>query len=323
MDRRAFMGALAGVFAPLLAEAQPARKVPVVGVLATSTLPGGQSYEDLRKGLSSLGYVDGRTMVLQYRSAAGKVDALPRLAAELIGLKVDVLYAIGPPAVGVARDATTTMPIVAMDLETDPIEAGWVTSLSRPGGNITGLFLDLPSLTGKWLQLLREAAPAVRRVGLLWDSTSGSSQLAAAKAAAQRLGIDLQILEVHGPADFAEALRAGMKSGATAVAMLSSPIVSNASGQLADITMKGRLPAISPFRSFPDAGGLMSYGPSLPDFFRRGAVYVDKILKGAKPANLPIEQPTKFESVINLRTAKALGLTIPQSLLLRADEVIQ
>jgi putative ABC transport system substrate-binding protein len=208
-------------------------------------------------------------------------------------------------------------------LETDPVQAGWAQSLARPGGNITGLFLNLSILTGKWLELLRTAVPAIRRVGLLWDSTTGSAQLTAMKAAAQQFEIELQVLEIRNTGELDAALRAAVSGDSKAMAMLSSPIVRNSSKEIADFTVKNRLPAISAFRPFADFGGLMSYGPDLEEFFRRCATYVDKILKGAKPGDLPIEQPRKFELVINMKTAKALGLTIPQSLLLRADEVIQ
>lgn len=325
MDRRAFIATVTGglLAAPHIAGAQPARQVPVVGVLATAATPQGASLRVLVQGLRDLGYIDGKTIAIEIRSAGGNPDALPRLAAELVQLKVDVLYAIGPAAVRAARNATPVLPIVALDLETDPVQAGWVRSLARPGGNLTGLFLNFPGLTGKWLELLREAAPGIRRVGLLWDSTTGSAQVDAAKAAAQRFAIDLQVMEVRSSDDFDAALRAGLSAGSRAIVLLSSPLISSGSRQIADFVVKSRLPAISPFRRFADAGGLMAYGPNLQEFYRRSATYADKILKGAKPGDLPIEQPTTFELVINQKTAKALGLTIPQSILLRADEVIQ
>jgi putative ABC transport system substrate-binding protein len=210
-----------------------------------------------------------------------------------------------------------------LDLESDPVENGWVRSLARPAGNITGLFLDFPDLAGKWLELLLAAAPGRNRVGVLWDSTTGSAQLAAARSAAQRFKIDLQVLEIRHSDDIEGALRRGMGAGSTALVALSSPLVSGSSKSIAEFATQNRLPAISAFREFAESGGVLSYGPNLREFYLRAAFFVDKILRGAKAADLPIEQPTKFELLINLKTAKALGLTIPQSLLLRADEVIQ
>jgi putative tryptophan/tyrosine transport system substrate-binding protein len=324
IDRRTFIATVAGgLFAALrIAEAQQVQKPPVVGVLITDA-KNNISLPILIEGLRDLGYADGKTIALEIRSAGGKPDALPALAVELVQRKVDVLYATGPASIRAARDATVVVPIVALDLESDPVQAGWVRSLTRPGGNLTGLFLDFAGLAGKWLQLFREAVPGLRRVGLLWDSTTGSAQLAAAKAAAEGLAIDLQVLEVRSADDFDPALRAGVSAGARAVVLLSSPLISTGSRQIADFVVKNHLPAISPFRRFAEAGGLMSYGPNFDDFRLRAASYVDKILKGAKPADLPVEQPTKFELVLNLKTAKALGLTMPQSILIRADEVVQ
>jgi putative tryptophan/tyrosine transport system substrate-binding protein len=311
--------ALSLVGASLSVEAQ---KPPVVGVLITDAR-NNISLPILVEGLRDLGYVDGKNIALEIRSADGKPDALPALAAELVQRKVDVLYATGPAAIRAARDTTTVIPIVALDLESDPVQAGWARNIARPGGNITGLFLDLADLAGKWVQLLREAAPGIRRVGLVWDSTTGPAQLIAAKAAAQRFAIELQVMEVRSGDDLDAAFRGGASAGSRAVVFLSSPLISTGSRQLAEFVVKNRLPAISPFRRFADAGGLMSYGPDFDDFRRRAASYVDRILKGAKPGDLPIERPAKYELVINSKTAKALGLTVPPYLLLRADEVIQ
>jgi putative ABC transport system substrate-binding protein len=324
MDRRTFIIGVAYVFvgSPHAARAQEARRLPVVGVLATTSTPQSASMVTFQQGLRNLGYVDGENIVVQLRSALGKPEVLPVIAAEIVHLKPDVLYAVGPAAVRAARDATATIPIVALDFETDPVQSGWVSSFARPGGNVTGLFVDLPGLAGKWLELLSQAVPGVRRVGLLWDSTAGPSQLVAAKAAAQGFAIDVQVLEVRTSDDLDVAFKAAASGSSKAIVMLSSPIVEFNSRHIAELTTKHRLPAISMFRLFTDSGGLMSYGPNLAEFRLRAAGYVDKILKGAKPADLPIEQPTKFEFVINLKTAKALELTIPQSLLLRADEVI-
>jgi ABC-type uncharacterized transport system substrate-binding protein len=219
--------------------------------------------------------------------------------------------------------ASRTIPIVGTDLESDPVESGYVASFARPGGNITGLFLDLPDLTGKWLQLVREVAPATRRVVVLWDSTTSPHQLRALKVAAQAAGIELYVLEVRSPAEYGDALNTAMRGRPHALIQLSSPLIRQASQRVAEFTVKNRLPAISMFREFPEGGGLMAYGPDLLVFFRHAAIYVDKILRGAKPADLPVVQPTKYEFVVNLRTAKALGFKISQPLLLRADQVIE
>ena len=327
MDRRTFIG---GVVFNILAgssivDAQQPRKMPVVGIMITTALTTGmnaQTIAALRAGLRELGYVEGQNIVLELRSAGGKPEALGGLAEELVRLNATILCAFGPAAVRAAVAATRTIPIVALDLETDPVQAGWAKSLAHPGGNVTGLFLDLSALTGKWLELLRAVLPALRRFALLWDSTTGAAQLNAMKATAREIRIDVDVLEIRNTDEVDAALRAAVTSGSKALVMLSSPIVRNSSKQIAEFTMKNRLPAISPFRPFVDFGGLMSYGPDLEDFFRRCATYVDKILKGASPGDLPIEQPLKFQLVVNLRTSKALGITIPQSLLLRADEVI-
>ena len=322
MDRRTFLGAAAGslLAAPLTATAQQPHKVPIVGFLASG---GGESLPQFRDTMRDLGYVEGQSFVLESRSAEGRPVALRNLAAELVRLNVDVLYVTGPPAARAARDATSIIPIVVLDLESDPVASGLVRSLGRPGGNVTGLFLDLPSLAGKWLGLLRETVSGPLRVGLMWDSTTGTGQLNAASAAARQLDVDLQILEFRSIDDYEAALRSGVNAGVTAIVMLSSPIVSTNANRFAALTVRNRLPAIAPFRAFADGGGLMSYGPDLLVFRRIAAAYVDKILKGAKPADLPVQQPAKFEFIINLKSAKVLGISVPQSVLLRADEVIR
>ena len=322
--RRTFCGACIGglLAGPRIALAQQAGRIPVVGVLITDSTFG-LTLPALINGLREIGYVDGKNIVVEIRSAGGKPEAFPGHAAELVQRKVDVLFAIGPAAVRASREASSTVPIVAVDLESDPVQAGWVSSLARPGGNLTGFFLNLPSLAGKWLELLREAAPGSRRVGVLWDGATGSVQLSALKVAAQRLAVDLYVMEFHSDSDLDAALGGGLNAGVRSIVALSSPNVSLGSKQLAVFATKNRLPAISPFPRFAQAGGLLSYGPDQQDFFRRAALYVDKIIKGARPGDLPIEQPTRFTLVINLKTAKTLGLAIPQSLLLRADEMIQ
>ena len=327
ISRRAFLGSLAGslLAAPLAAEGQQAaQSVPVVGVL-NSGVSRSASVEALRRNLRQMGYVEGQTIALEVRFAGGRSEVLPALAVELTQRKVDVLVAIGPTALKAASVATNDIPIVTIDLESDPVQSGFVRTFARPGGNVTGLFLDLPSLTGKWLELIKEVAPAIRRVAVVWDTATGPWQLAATKAAAQRIGMDLQVLETTGPADLNEALEAAVKGGSRALVQLSSPLLNlrESEARVAKFAVKHRLPTTSMFRSFAMAGGLLAYGPDRQEYDQRLASYVDRILKGAKPADLPIEQPTKFELVINLKTAKALGLTIPPSLLGRADEVIQ
>lgn len=311
-----------GVATPLVAHAQQGQRLPVVGALITDAR-NNISLAILVDGLRELGYVDGKNIILDVRSAGGRPETLPARAAELVQRHADILYATGPAAIIAARDATATIPIVALDLESDPVRAGWARSIARPGGNITGLFLDLGDLAGKWLQLLREAAPGTRRAGVVWDATTGPGQLTAATVAAQGLGIELHVMEVRNAEDLAPALEGGVSAGSRAIVLLSSPLISVGSPQIAEFTVKHRLPAISPFRRFANAGGLMSYGPDFDNFRRGAAGYVDRILKGAKAGDLPIERPTKYELVINSRSAKTLNLRLPQSLLLRADEVIR
>jgi putative ABC transport system substrate-binding protein len=325
MDRRVFIvGAAGGLLAwPLVAAAQPG-KVPVVGVL-NPIGPRGDIPDNARQGLRDLGYVDGKNIAFEVRFAGGNPETFPGLAADLVHRKVDVLLAIGPAALRAARDATSVIPIVAVDLESDPIQAGFARSLAQPGGNITGLFLDQASLVGKWLELISEAVPGTRRIAVLVDTATGPWQLASIKRAAEKLRIELQVLEVRNSAELDQALGAAVKGGSHALITLSSPLFEGVPGgkQIAEFTMEHRLPAISFSKRFAVYGGLMAYGPNRSEYTNRSHIYIDKILKGAKPGDLPIEQPTKFELVINLKTAKALGRTIPQSLLLRADEVIR
>jgi putative ABC transport system substrate-binding protein len=325
MERRAFLAllGLGTIASSPAARAQQTGKVPVVGVLNLSLGPRSLMVDTIRKGLRELGYVEGRTITLDVRLAGGKSEAFPSLAADLVRQKVDVLVAIGPAALKAARDATDMTPIVVVDLETDPVASGYTRSLSRPGGNVTGLFLDQPGLTGKWLELIGEAAPRTRRVAVLMDRTTGPWQLVAIKAAAEKLKIDLQVLEVGSSGGLDDALGAGVKGGSRALVQLSSPLFdSPLAKQIADFSVKNRLPGISMFRRFAEAGGLMSYGPQR-DYYERVVVYIDKVLKGAKPADLPIEQPTKFDFIVNLKTAKAIGLALPPSLVARADQVIE
>ncbi|MFO1325142.1 MAG: ABC transporter substrate-binding protein [Burkholderiales bacterium] len=323
-SRRNFLGALAGsaLTWPSVAESQSAAKVPVLGVLVTD-LSRNISTSILLQGLRDIGYVDGSNIVIAIRSAEGMPALLPARAAELVNLKPDVIYATGPAAIRAAWEATRSIPIVALDLESNPVSAGWARSFARPGGNLTGLFLDHPGIATKWLELIKAVAPASRRVGLVWDPGTGPAQLMAAQAVAPKFAFETTVIEIRSKDELETSLAAGVKAGARALVMLSSPLVSTSAPELAGFAAKNRVPMISPFRRFAEAGGLMAYGPDFDDFRRRSASYIDKILKGAKPGNLPIEQPTKFEFVINLKTAKALGLTIPASVLAAANELIQ
>ena len=307
------------------APAQQAKKVHRIGFLTAASLSAVSArIEALRQGLRELGYVEGKNIAIEYRFADGKLDRVPRLAAELMRLRMDIIVTGGPIPTRAAKEATATIPIV-MAQDPDPVRNGFVASLARPGGNITGLATLYPEISGKRLELLKEIVPRLSRVAVLGDSTEpGNAQaLKEAELAARALGVQLQYLDVRGPKDIETAFRATSKKRAEAVLELPSAVFLSQQPQVADLLMKNRLPAIFPSEQYVEAGGLMSYGISILDLFRRAATYVDKILKGAKPADLPVEQPTKFELVINLKTAKQLGLTIPQSVLYRADRVIK
>jgi len=329
ISRRTFIGGLAAgiVATPLAAEAQQAAKIARIGYLATNLAGNPHGREAVRQGLRDLGYVEGRNVVIEYRDAEGKLERLPTLAAELIALKVDVIVAGSTAAALAAKQATRTLPIV-LTAAPDPVTDGLVTSLARPGGNVTGLSSLAPELVGKGLELLTQAVPGVGRVAVLWQpgglgERTERDMLKAADVAARALGVRLQVVEARGPADFNRAFSDMTRARAGALTVLTSSVLFGERRRLVDLAAKNRLPAVYPWREAVDAGGLMSYGANTADLFRRAATYVDKILKGAKPADLPVEQPTKFELVINLRAAKALGLTIPPSVLGRADEIIQ
>ena len=305
-----------------LAEAQQPAKV---GYLSGNS-PSGISArsEAFRQGLRELGYVEGKNIVIEYRYAEGKLDLLPALAAELVRLKVDVIVTAGPAATRPAREATSTIPIV-MGFDNDPIGNGFVSSLARPGGNITGLSSLAPEISGKQVELLKEIVPRLSRVAVLGNSTTpGNAQaLKEIELAAGALKVQLQYLGVLATKDIETAFRAASKGRAGAVLVLPSPLATRQRAQIAGLAAKSRLPAIYPQSDYMDAGGLMFYGPRLTDLFRRAATYVDKILKGGKPADIPVEQPMKFEFVINLKTAKQINLTIPPNVLARADKVIK
>jgi putative ABC transport system substrate-binding protein len=329
VDRRRFLlTSLAGALAaPLAPEAQQAARVARIGYLAANLAASPHMREAFLQGLRDLGYVEGGNVVIEYRSAEGKLERLPALAAELIALKVDVILAGGTPQTLAAKQATKTIPIV-FAAAADAVGSGIIPSLARPGGNVTGLSFLAPELVGKCLELLKQAVPGVSRVAVLWHpgalgERTEKDMLKEAEVAARALGVRLQFVEARGPADFDRAFSEMTRARASALTLLTSTMFISERRRLVDLAAKNRLPAVYPWREGVDAGGLMSYGPDFADLFRRAATYVDKILKGAKPGDLPIEQPTKFEFVINLKTAKALSLTIPPSLLLRADQVIE
>ena len=307
------------------AKAQQSKKIPLIGFLAASSAPVARTrIEALRHGLRGLGYVEGKDIVIEYRFAEGKPNQLPHYAAELVRLKVDIIITLGPMDTRAARDATKTIPIV-MGQDSDPVGSGVVASLARPGGNITGLSSLYPEITGKQLELLKEIVPTLSRVAVLGDSTEPGNAvlLKEMELAAGALKVQLKYLELRDPTDIETAFSAIKKDRADAVIVLRNPIASTRRKQIVDLAAKSRLPAIYVQPEWVEAGGLMSYAPDLRDNWRRAAIYVDKILKGAKPADLPVEQPTKFELIINLKTAKQIGITIPPNVLARADRVIR
>ena len=330
MDRRRFLlTSLAGAIAtPLVAEAQQAVKIARIGYLSPSPAAANPHLpKAFRQGLRDLGYVEGRNVVIEYRSAEGKLERLPDLAAELVALKVDVIVASSTVGALAAKQATRTLPIVFIGAA-DPVTSGLFTSLVRPGGYVTGSSNLAPELVGKCLEQLKQAVPGVSRVAVLWQpggqgEGTNKDMLKGADVAARALGVRLQLVEARGREDFDGAFSEMTRADAGALTVLPSAMLFIERRRLVDLAAKSRLPAVYTWREFVDAGGLMAYGPNLADLWRRAATYVDKILKGAKPGDLPVEQPTKFELVINLKTAKALGLTIPPSLLLPADQVIE
>jgi putative ABC transport system substrate-binding protein len=309
----------------VLVDAQQPKKIPRIGFLsATFPSPNPARREAFRQGLRELGYVEGKNIVIEWRSAEGTRDRVPALAAELVRLKVDVIVTAGPGSTRATKEATSTIPIV-MGQDTDPVGNGFVASLARPGGNITGLATLAPEIGGKQLELLKEIVPKLSRVAVLGTSTTPGSaqQLKEVKRAAEALGVKLQYLDVLNPKDIETAFREAGEGRAEAVLTLVSSILLSHRAQLADLAVKNRLPVTYAQPEAVEAGGLMTYGVDITDLFRRAATYVDKILKGAKPADLPVEQPKKFEFIINLKAAKQIGLTIPPNVLARADKVIK
>ena len=326
-SKRDFLFALWSILFALCvpAEAQQPKKVPRIGFLSAASASSSAARRDaFRQGLHELGYVEGKNIVIEYRYAEGKLDRLSALAAELIRLKMDLIVSAGPATTRAAKQATATIPIV-MASDDDPVGSGFVASLARPGGHITGLATFGPEISGKQLELLKEIVPKISRVGVFGDVIRpGTAQaLKEITVAADGFGVQLQYLEVRGPKDIETAFRAAGKERAEAVLVQRSAVLFSQRRQLAELAVKNRLLAIYGSPEYVEDGGLMSYSVSIADLFRRAATYVDKILKGANPADLPIEQPKKFELVINLKAAKQIGLTIPPNVLARADRVIK
>ena len=326
MDRRSFIGALAGGFvaAPFAVEGQQPGKTYTVGILSVGTFEAGTGISaGLIEALRELNYVEGRNLVFKRANAEFKSDRLPGLAADLVQARVDVIVTTSTLETRAAKSATSTIPIV-MTLAPDPVEQGLVVSLARPGGNVTGLTSVVPGISQKYIELLREAAPTASRLAVVGAPNSPFPAIRSElQAGAQQAGITLSFIEIHDPDDFDAALARAKKDGAGGIIVALGAFTFTHRATLVKLALKHRLPGIYWDRGYVEAGGLMSYGASLRDVGRRAAYFVDRILKGAKPADLPVEQPTKFEFVINMKTAKALGLTIPQTLLLRAGEVIQ
>jgi len=311
---------------PPAAAAQQPAKIPRVGWLSDGIRAGARSHlhEAFLQGLRDLGYVEGENLIIERRDAEGQLERLPELAAQLVGLKVDVMVTWSVPGTSAAQRATSTIPIVMAEAG-DPVRTGLVASLARPGGNVTGLSTMSSDIAGKQLQLLKEAAPQISRVAVLYNPTFPASVLGMreAQAAGPALGLAILSMEVRTSDELEDQFAVMTSVHVDALLTLGDPFVSTHHRRILDFAAKSQLPASYRWREFVEAGGLMSYGPSLRDFFRRAATYVHKILQGAKPADLPVEQPTKFELVINLKTAQALGLTIPSTLLFQADEVIR
>ena len=324
MRRREFIALVGGAAVwPLAARGQQPDKIYRVGLFSAG-LPLGPASASFAEALRELGWIEGKNIVFEGRYAEDRLDRLPALAVDLVRLNVDVIVAVGTLAHLAAKQATTTIPIVMANAG-DPVGSGLVASLAQPGGNITGLSIMSPDLAGKRLEILKEVLPDVFRVAVLWNAANPYSALVfrETEATAQKLRINIQSLEVRGPADVDSALTASIERGARAIIAVEDPLTFGQRKLIAEFSAKNRLPTIYGLRELAELGGLLTYGASLRDLWYRAAGYVDKILKGAKPGDLPVQQPTKFELVINLKTAKTLGLTIPPSLLARADEVIE
>jgi putative tryptophan/tyrosine transport system substrate-binding protein len=324
MDRRSFLlTSLAGVAArPLAARAQASGKVARIGVLLFGTPATDPNLASFVASLRDLGYVEGRNLALETRSAEGRLERVRELASQIVGLTPDVIVVLGGDMVPFVKDATSTIPVVMLHSQ-DPVEAGAVTSFARPGANLTGVAFVSSETAGKRLQFLKEAVPSLTRVAVLWNPDHRDPEYRDIEAAARRLGIQVQSLEARRPEDFDGAFQSATRPRADALMVVSSRFMNVSRPRILEFVSKERIPLVTGWGPWVRAGGLLSYGPDLDALMKRAASFVDKILKGAKPADLPIELPTKFELVINLKTAKTLGLTIPPSLLARADQIIE
>ena len=323
MRRREFITVLGGAAAawPVTAGAQrSAGELPRIGTIHTAL---SENREAFIQGLRDAGNVDGQNIVLETRFYGSDLDRLDEFVRDLIALNCSVIFASDPYVVRAAVKATSTIPIVGIDLESDPVASGYAKSVARPGGNFTGFFLDIPEIGGKQIELLMEVVPAISRLAVLWDATIGEVQFRATELAPRPAGIALQSIPIRRVDDVPEAFETATREQAQGLVVLSSPLIFLQRSYIANLALKTRLPTISLFNTFPKVGGLMDYGPDLPSFYRQAASYVGRILAGANPGELPIQRPSKFELVINLKTAKALGLTVPPTLLARADEVIE
>ena len=328
MDRRAFVAGIASgiLAAPLSARAQQRAPKPVrVGVLrAAPDAPiFRQNAERFLQALRDSGFTEGTNLVIEFRVRAGRTEDMAVLAGELVRLGMDGILAVGPAAVRAAAGTTRSIPIVAVDLESDPVAAGFATSLGRPGKNVTGVFLDFPELSGKWIQLLRELVPKLSRIAAVWDPSTPSNLLKGAEAAARALRVEIFALEALTAEDLAPAFRSAAEKRADALMVLSSPVFYSARPQVVEGAARHRMPTIMPFPEFADHGGLISYGPNVPAMFRQAGEVMVKVLRGTRPGDIPLELPARFELSVNRRTAASLGLTVPQSLLVRADRVIE
>ena len=324
MWRREFIILLSGgaVAWPLALRAQQARgKLPRIGALHLNVRS--ENYEAFEQGLRDAGYIDGQNVLLELRFSGSTVDPIDEIASELVALKCNVIFASNPYSIRAVTKATSTIPIVGVDLESDPVASGLVKSLARPGGNFTGFFLDIPELGGKQIELLLEAVPGLSRIAVLWDAEIGATQFRATETASRPSTVTLHSLPIRRVEDINGAFAQAVRERAHGLVVLSSPLIFTQLAHITDAALNARLPAINLFTSFPKVGGLMAYGPDFPSLFTQAAGYVARILRGANPADLPIQRPTKFELVINLKTAKAIGLTIPDKLLALADDVIE
>ncbi|HEY7654474.1 MAG TPA: ABC transporter substrate-binding protein [Methylomirabilota bacterium] len=328
MDRRTLLVTMASgiLAAPLSAGAQrsPAKTVRVGVLRAAPDAPiFRQNFELFSQALRESGFVEGTNLRIEFRVRAGRTEDISGLAGELVALGMDAIVAIGPAAVQAAAGATKTIPVVAVDLESDPVAAGFATSLGRPGRNVTGVFLDFPELSGKWIELLRAMVPKLSRIAVIWDPSTPPNLLRGAEVAARTLRVEVFPLEARAAEDFAAVFRSAAEKRAGAAMVLSSPVFYSARPQIVDAAAKHRIPTIMPFPEFADHGGLMAYGPNVPGMFRQAGDVMVKVLRGTRPGEIPIALPARFELVVNRKTAATLGLTVPQSLLLRADKVVQ